>query len=135
MSKRKNVSTNYKNGTIVVTRDQYLDKTTYYSPGHSNPKDFYRMTLIVDSNKDNELVLVPFTTHRGKTKKGSVGDYVYVEDSYGNKIILPSEYFKLRRGKTISKYEVNLFKKRLFKTGENALRNRELVRKHIKKRK
>ena len=64
-----------------------------------------------------------------------MGDYVYVQDSYGNKIILPSEYFKLRRGKTISKSEVNLFKNRLFKTGENALRNRKLVRKHIKKRK
>ena len=34
MSRNKNVSSKYRNGSIVVTRDKYLDKTAYFSPGH-----------------------------------------------------------------------------------------------------
>ena len=60
MSKNKNVSKRYRNGSIVVTRDQYLDKTDYCSPGHENPNDYYRLTVIVDSNNKDHLVLVPF---------------------------------------------------------------------------
>ena len=134
MSKNKNISSKYRNGTIIMTRDQHLDKTDYFSPGHSNPKDFYRMTMVVDSNKNDELVLVPFTTHRGNSPRGTISDYVYVKDSYGNFIKLPSDYFKLRRGKKVASYKVNKNKKRLFKTSENASRNRDLVRIEIKKR-
>ena len=67
--KNKNISLNFPNGTRVQTRDEFLDKTDYFSPGHSNPKDLYRKTYIIDSNSDDELVLVKETTHGGKTKK------------------------------------------------------------------
>ena len=129
---RKNVSLIYQNASIIVTRDEYLDKTSYFSPGHSNPKDFYRLTLIVDSNRNDELVLVPLTTHKGNSPKGSVSDFVYVKDSYGNKIKLPSNYFKFRKGKKFSSYEVNAIKRKLFKTGSNVSLNKHLVHKHIK---
>lgn len=135
MSKNKNVSKRYRNGSIVVTRDQYLDKTDYCSPGHENPNDYYRLTVIVDSNNKDHLVLVPLTTHKGSSSKGTTSDYVYVKDSFGNKIKLPSEYFKYRNGKSLSSYEVNLIKKRLFNTGATASRNKYMVHKHIKKRK
>ena len=133
--KRKNVSSTYKNGSIVVTRDEHLDKTAYHSPGHSNPKDFYRLTLIIDSNRNDELVLVPLTNHNGKSSKGTTSDYIYIFDNFGNSIKLPSSKFKFRKGKSLTDLEINLIKKRLFNTGINALRNRYLVHKHIKKRK
>lgn len=134
MSNNKNVSKLYKNGIKVQTRDNYLDKTNYYSPGHSNPKDLYRSTIVVDSNRNNELVLVPLTTHNKRVPRGSISDYIYVFDSNGNPIKLPSDKFKIRKGKSLSAKEVNVIKKKLFKTGVNASRNRYLVSKHIKKR-
>jgi len=135
MSKIKNLSRKYKNGSIVVTRDEHLDDTTYHSPGHPNPKDFYRLTIVVDSNKNDELVLVPLTTHNGKSSKGTTSDYVYIKDSYGNKIKLPSEYFKFRKGKGLKSKEVNLIKLKLFASGATASRNRYMVHHHIKRRK
>lgn len=135
MSKNKNVSRIIKNGTKIQTRDSFLDKTNYYSPGHSNPNDFYRTTIVVDSNRNDELVLVPLTTHNKRSPKGSFGDYIYVFDNDGNPIKLPSEKFKVRSGRSLTKKQVNEIKKKLFKNGVNASRNIYLVRKHIKHRK
>ena len=80
-------------------------------------------------------MLVPLTTHNGHAPKWTLSSYVYVFDRYGNKIKLPSDFFKLRGGKGLSKHEVNKIKKELFRNGDNASRNRNLVHVHIKKRK
>ena len=133
--KRKNVSLKYKNGIFVQTRDEYLDKTNYVSPGHENKNDFYRRTVIVDSNINDELVLVPYTTHQGKSPKETISDYAYDQDRFGNKITLPSQYFKIRGGKMLSMKEVVIIKKNIFKTGPLAHKNRFIVHKHIKNRK
>lgn len=135
MKGNKNVSKKYPNGKKVQTRDNYLDKTDYYSPGHPNEKDLYRSTVIVDSNRKGELVLVPLTTHNGKVSKGSTGDFIYVEDSLGNKIVIPSDRFKIRSGRSLVKSEVNKIKIHLFRTGPQAKRNRHLVHTKIKNRK
>ena len=49
--KNKNISLNFPNGTRVQTRDEFLDKTDYFSPGHSNPKDLYKDILKLDDSK------------------------------------------------------------------------------------
>lgn len=133
--KRKNISSRYSNGTFIQTRDEYLDKTNYFSPGHENKNDFYRTVVIVDSNRDDELAIVPLTTHNRTRPKGTLSDYVYTKDSFGNFIKLPSHFFKLRRGKTMLERDLIKNKIYLFKKGPRASINRELVHKYIKKRK
>ena len=133
--KKKNVSSKIRNAIFIQTRDSHLDDTDYFNPNHPNENDFYRRTIVIDSNSDDELVVVPMTTHRGSSPKGTTSNYVYVFDRYGNKIKLPSDFFKLRGGKGLNKHDVNEIKKELFKNSDQATRNRYLVHKHIKKRK
>lgn len=140
MSRRKNVSANIPNGTIIQTRDAHLHQTSasrdnpYSDPHHPNPNDYYRTTIVVDSNKDDELALVKKTTHGGKSPRGTYSDYVEVLDSNNNPIKI-GEHFKVkRRQQRISKSEVSKIRKKVFKTSHHASTNRYLVHKFVKKR-
>ena len=133
--KNKNISFNFPNGTRVQTRDEFLDKTDYFSPGHSNPKDLYRPTIVVSSNKNDELALSPLTTHSGKNIKNTISDYVYVYDSEGNPIVIDGVKFVVRKGKKLDKELLHSYLKHLFNNSNKALRNKYLIRIHIKKRK
>ena len=84
MSKIKNISKKYPVGTRVQTRDNYLEKTNYFDSRHPNPKDLYRGTYVVDSNSNDELVLVKLTTKRNNKSKGNVSEYIRLFDFNGN---------------------------------------------------
>lgn len=130
----KNVSKTIKNGTRIQTRDEYLGKTDYSSPGHENKRDLYRGAYVVDSNKNDELVLVKLTTHNGKSPKGTISEYVKVFDKNGNPIKIDNLHFVVKNKKSLSKHETTELKKKIFKTSSRANKNRSIVRKHIKKR-
>ena len=133
--KKKNKSKIYKDGVRVQTRDEFLDDTTYFSPGHPNKNDLYRPTIIVASNSEDELVLSPLTTHLGKNKKGTISDYIYVSDNEGKPIVIDGIRFVVRKGKGISKEILDQYLKHLYKDGPRSKINRYLVRVYIKKRK
>lgn len=134
----KNKSTRIPNGTIVQTRDEHFHRhgasryTPYSNPNHPNPNDYYRTTIVVDTNKDDELALVKKTTCGGRYPRNTYGDHVEVLD-YQNEPIKHGNHFKVTR-RRISKEEVNEIRKRVFKSGPKALLNRKLVHKHVKKR-
>lgn len=138
-ARSKNKSQKYPNGTIVQTRDEYLQRkgasriTPYTDRNHVADSSYYRTTVVVDSNRDDELALVKKTTHGGKSPKGTFSDFVEVFN-FEDEPIKIGKYFKTKRGKRISKKETSELRKRLFKTGFRARSNRFLVRKYIKKR-
>ena len=134
MSRNKNVSSKYRNGTRVQTRDEYLENTKYFSDGHPNHKDLYRGTYIIDSNKNDELVLVPLTTHRGRSPKGTTSEYIRVFDNKGNPIKIDGIRFVALNRRSISKQEVNKRKKEIFKESKRGNFNKYLVHRYIKKR-
>lgn len=134
----KNKSQKYPNGTIVQTRDEFLQRrgssrrTPYSDANHPNPRDYYRTTVVVDSNRKNELALVKKTTHSGRSPKGTYSERIEVRN-FKNKPIKIGSYFKVSR-KRLSKKETSDLRKRVFKTGSFATMNRHLVHTKIKKR-
>ena len=135
MSKNKNVSTKYKPGTRVQTRDEFLDKNQYVKSEHKNSNDLYRGTYVVASNKNDELVLVKTTTHGGKSPKGTLGDYVEIFDNNGNPIKIDGRRFVVNNRRTLPIYKINEECIRLFKTSKKSRTNRRLVHKYNKGRK
>ncbi len=59
-SRDNNVSSKVKIGTVIMTRDEYfLDNNNYVKPKYANkPNILYREAIAVDTNKQNELLLV-----------------------------------------------------------------------------
>lgn len=134
MSKNKNRSMKYPDGTRVQTRDNYLFGSSYYDKNHPSPNDLYRKTYVVDSNKNDELVLVKETTHRGKTNKQIETRYVYYKDNLGNPITIDNVRFKARKKRSLSKKDTSNLKKQVFRSNRYSLRNRRNIRKFVKKR-
>lgn len=134
MSKKKNRSAIYKDGMRVQTRDEYLDRTEYYSPGHPNKNDLYRGTYIVDSNSNDELVLVKMTTHRGKSPKGTVSEFINVYDNKGNPIKIDKLHFRIAKRGNLDGKSVGKLKKKIFQESKRSLTNRKLVHEKVKKR-
>ena len=135
MSRNKNISKKYPIGTRVQTRDNYLDKTNYFDKKHSNPKDLYRGTYVVDSNSNDELALVKLTTNQGKSSKGNTSEYIKLFDCNGNPIKIDNVRFKLSIKRNLNKKDSSKLKKKVFKDSHNASLNRRMVHKYLKKRK
>lgn len=135
---RRNKSSKYPDGTIVQTRDEHLHRhgssrhAPYSDSRHPNPRDYYRTTVVVDSNRDDELALVKKTTHGGKSPRGTYSEHVEVLD-HANNPIKNGRYFKVTR-RRISKENVNALRKQIFKSGPKAQLNQQLVHKYVKRR-
>lgn len=137
--KRKNVSQNVPNGRTLQTRDEYLgeENKNYKKPGYEN-KGLYRKITVVDSNRNDELVVIKLTTSdKGiqiegyKTGKSKFRPYIIVEDDSGNPIkIKPGKFKENPPGADVPKNEINKMKKEAFKMckqrGENTQKVREL---------
>lgn len=136
---RRNKSSRYSDGTIIQTRDEHLHRrgtskdVPYTDSSHPNPRDFYRTTIVVDSNRDDELALVKRTTNGKKSEKGTVSNYIEILDSNNNPIKIGA-HFKARK-KRIPKEKISEIRKDVFKTSPQSKKNRYLVHKYLKKRK
>lgn len=121
----KNISQTIPNGTIVRTRDEnFQSGKDYEKPGYKNKGD-YRGSIVVDSNKKDELALIRFTTsNKGRNvpevNKSKYRPYIETKDDLGNPI-KESTKFKIKRTKTgeiknkISTKAANSMKKRSIK--------------------
>lgn len=132
---KKNKSTIYKDGTRIQTRDNNLFGSTYFDFRHPNPNDLYRKTYVVDSNKNDELVLVKETTHRRRTGPVLDSRFIYYKDNLGNPIKVDGKRFKVRKSRSLNKLDTINLKIQVFKTNRNSKRNRREVHKNVKKRK
>ena len=133
-NKNKNRSGIYRDGMRVQTRDNYLYGSNYYDLRHPRSSDLYRKTYIIDSNKNNELVLVKETTHRGRVRPTIDSRYIYYKDDLGNPIKIDNNKFKIKRNRSLSKVDTINLKKQVFRNNRNSRRNRRDVHIFVKKR-
>ena len=137
--KRKNVSQIVPNGRTMQTRDEFLESgKNYQKLGYKN-KGYYREVIVIDSNRENELVVV-----KGSTKEKSIDGlnktkfkpFVETKDNNGKPIKIGIKFIENKPQKDLNKHQVNQIKKELFRNSSKSLikQNKYKVKK-IKKRK
>ena len=129
----KNISKKVHNGQIVHTKDSYL----YGSNGYNKPgkKGNYRMAVVVDSNKDDELALVKLTTsNKGKslpnykTGKSKYKNYIYTKDNE-NQAIKISRKFIVKNNDIMDPKTANNIKRDCINDKKRGYFNNKLLKK------
>lgn len=132
--KRKNVSQNIPNGTILQTRDEYLcGQKNYRKPGYAN-KGNYRKVVVIDSNRNNDVAIVKLYSHSGKelpSKKSRYKPFVETLDDNHQRIKVSRKF--VPNGQKLDKTDVLTIKKDSFTSPTVRHKNKKKVRK-IKER-
>lgn len=111
--KSKNISSKVSNGVIVQTRDEYFaGKKNYKKNGYEN-KGNYRKSVVVDSNRKDELALIKLisTSHKGhktNNNKSKFRPFIETLDDEYKPIKLSSKFIKTK--KRLSKNDVDNIK-------------------------
>ena len=135
IARNKNVSKTVENGMIIQTRDEYFSgQGSYRKPGYKN-KGNYRQGAVIDSNVNNDLVVVKLYSHSGKEIPGSVSrfkPFVETHDDENKRIKIGPKFIPTK--KRLSKHQVAVIKKDCFNNSKSSYYNKKQVR-HIKGRK
>ena len=116
--KNKNVSKKVKNGTLVLTRDEFLiDNNNYKKTKHNSDNKLYRSTYVVDSNRDDELALIKI--HSGGKKSilnkakniEKYNAYVKTKDNEGRPIKLGKKFKRGNPKYDVTEQSANAMKK------------------------
>ena len=126
-SRDNNVSSKVKIGTVIMTRDEYfLDNNNYVKSEYANkPNILYREAIAVDTNKQNELLLVKvqsggkFTVINKLGQKEKYNPHFKRLDNEGKPITLNE---KFKRGNP--KYDVD--EKIANKMKQKAIKNKNI---------
>jgi len=136
--KRKNVSQIIPNGRTLQTRDEFLKGGSgkeNIKPDHPNKNDLYRRVGVIDSNRDNEVVIVKLSTKGrhdlksyldGNTKYNA---FVEIEDNNGQRIKIDNvRFYENSPSRDLSKQEVNQIKKNCYsdKKTSKSLRDKNI---------
>ena len=132
--RRKNVSQITPNGTLIITND----KCFYGTDGKSDKK---RMAVTVDSNRNDELAIVKYTTSQKHGRpfdnsKGFVGhgDKIYTLDNDKKPIKADGKKFIAQGKREITTAQANEIKRRNVKESKYKAGNRKNLQ-NLKKRK
>ena len=142
MSKRKNISKSIPIGRTLQTRDEFLESgkgKENIKPDHPSEFDLYRTSVIVDSNRKDELAIIKLTTsEKGKrlkkyrNGKSRFRPYIEISTSEGRAIKLDDKRFSENSfERDVSKHDVNKMKKIALKRVPKPIR--ENNRKKLKK--
>lgn len=116
--KNKNVSQSIKNGSILNTRDEYLQRSNKYSkPGYEN-KGNYRKVAVIDSNRNDHLAIVKLRSNGTALpdSKSCYKPFVETLDDTNRPIRVGGKF--IPTGKRLSNYSVSAIKQDCF-TSEN----------------
>lgn len=143
-SRRKNVSQKIKNGTTILTRDEFFeDHNNYRKEEYVNRPDvFYRSATVLDSNRNNELALVKqqsngkFSVKKKNGKVSYYNTYIKTKDDEGKPIKLGTKFKRANPKYDVSTQKANTMKKHCVKSPNKkiAYENRILL-KELKGRK
>ena len=129
--KSKNVSKKVKNGTIIHTRDEYFEgQKNYKKPGYEK-KGNYRLSAVLDTNRDDHMALVKLTTSSKAKKvneKSGFRAYIETKDERGNPIKISGRFIPDKTGKSLSKRQVNEIKKDCVTDPKTGGRNRKKLK-------
>ena len=136
MSRSKNKSRTYKDGMRVQTRDNFFYGSDYFDHRHPNERDLYRKTYIVDSNRNDELAIVKYTTSKKNGKKftnnkgfDKHGKDIYTKDNEGNPIKIDGKKFSPgSKKRKITGSQANEIKRRTIKETKYGNLNQKKLR-------
>ena len=130
---KRNISQSIPNGTIVHTRDEYFKGQSFFrKPGYES-RGNYRKSVVVDSNRNDELALVKLGTSSGKelpnyaAGKSKYRPIVLTLDDKGNRIKIGHKFARKGVSSEMSIRDVNNIKKDLM-TGKHSQSNRRRLR-------
>ncbi len=138
----KNVSKKIENGRTLQTRDEFLEggKDKIIHPEHPDPNDLYRKIVVIDSNRNDEIVAVKTGKSNGKPLvdyqlgESKYKPFVVTSDADGRPIVVDGKKFKKnKRNENVSKKDVNTIKKDCLTSPETSKRLRKENRKKIRK--
>lgn len=129
---RKNVSQKVRNGTAVLTRDEYFEDNNGYKKEKykDKPNVMYREATVVDSNRDNELAIIKHqssgkysvTNKNGQRRKYNT--YIKTKDDEGQPIKLGKKFQRAKPNYDVTEKQANKMKKQSLKT-KNAKARKE----------
>ncbi|MCM1306492.1 MAG: hypothetical protein NC037_01075 [Bacteroides sp.] len=133
MSKRKNVSSTIPNGTLVHTHDNLL-------AGADGKSTKRRMATVVDSNRNNQIAIVKYTTSdKNGTEfdndKGFVahGNQIYTQDVNGNPLVINDKNHVIKKARNtkrdITPAQANEIKRANLQESRYRQRNQIVLRK------
>lgn len=130
---KRNISQSIPNGTIIHTRDEYFKgQGSYRKPGYES-KGNYRKTVVVDSNRRDELAVVKLSASSGRSLpnygsgKSKYKPIVLTLDSTDSPIKLGHKFVKKGTSAEMSIKDVNKIKKDLI-AGKHGKSNRKRLR-------
>ena len=141
MSKRKNISKSIPIGRTLQTRDEFLESgkgKENIKAGHPNKSDLYRPSVIIDTNRKNELAIIKLTTsEKGEKIKGyrngksGYRPYIEIRTSDDKAIKIDNKKFVANSPKKdVKKSDVNKIKRKVLKRAPKRIReeNRKKLR-------
>ena len=117
IKENKNVSKHIKNGTMVMTRDEFfLDNNNYRKPQYINNNVLYRDAFVIETNKNDELILVKVQSGGKLTVINKIGQkekynaHLKRLDNEGKPIKLGDKFKRGNPKYDISEKEANIIK-------------------------
>lgn len=122
--KRKNVSQKVKNGTTILTRDEFFeDNNGYEKPEYKNkPNTFYREATVVDSNRNDELAIIKhqssgkFSVKKKNNKVSTYNPYIKTKDNEGKPIKIGDKFKRASPDYDVTEIKANRMKKKAVKS-------------------
>ena len=142
--KRKNVSQSIRNGTAILTRDEFFeDHNNYIKEGYKDkPNIFYREATVVDSNRNDELAIIKqqssgkFSVKKNNNKVSKYNTYIKITDNEGNPIKIGEKFKRANPNYDVSEQRANQMKRKsLRSSNKKVAKENRIVLKKLKGRK
>ena len=122
--KRKNVSQKIKNGTAILTRDEFFeDNNNYKKEKYKNkPNIYYREATVVDSNRNDELAIIKhqssgkFSVKKKNNKVSKYNTYIKTKDDEGKPIKIGKKFKRANPKYDVTEKKANKMKKQSIKS-------------------
>ncbi len=143
LPKRKNVSQTIPNGRILQTRDEFFYGEQDYRKPEKEEKGNYRGSVVVDSNRNDELAVVKLITSKNATElsnykagQSKYRPFIETKDDNGNPIKVGGKFIPKSSEHDMEKSDVDKIKKHALIESSPSLNksNRKKLR-ELKKRK
>lgn len=123
---RKNVSQKVKNGTAILTRDEFFEDHNNYQKEKykNNPNIYYREATVVDSNRNDELAIIKhqssgrFSVKKNNGKTSTYNAYIKTKDDEGKPIKIGPKFKRANPNYDVTRNRANKMKKQSVK-GKN----------------
>ena len=127
--KRKNVSQKVKNGTAILTRDEFFEDNNNYRKDKykDKPNVYYREATVVDSNRNDELAIIKhqssgkFSVKNKAKQKRTYNTYIKTKDDEGKPIKIGKKFKRANPKYDVTEKKANKMKKQSVKSSNKQI--------------